>query len=230
MEISLTAIVPVFNEENTIVKSVSNLLKQNIITEVFIVDDASTDSSLKLIKEIEEKSEKIKIFQSDSISNMGKGYSITRVANYVKTDYVVIHDADLEYSPNDIASMHNLINDNRDNLILGSRFLKDNKIQKYYRTFFANKFLSFLFSVTYNKTITDIATCYKMFPSIYFQNTQFVEKGFAIEVELVAKFLKFSKNITEVPISYQGRSYKEGKKIKFLDGFKYIFSIIKYKV
>ena len=69
-----------------------------------------------------------------------------------------------------------------------------------------------------------------MFPSIYFQNTQFEEKGFAIEVELVAKFLKFSKNITEVPISYQGRSYQEGKKIKFLDGFKYIFSIIKYRI
>lgn len=238
MNISLTAIVPVYNEENTLIKSVSNLLKQNIITEIFIVDDASSDSSLNLINEFKENNmdefneikKKIKIFQTDSKSNMGKGYTITRVANHVKTDYVVIHDADLEYSPSDIVSMFSFINKNRDNLILGSRFLQSKKIQKYYRTFFANKILSLIFSILYKKNITDIATCYKMFPSNFFKNTKFNEKGFAIEVELIAKYLKLSKEIIEVPISYNARSYKEGKKIKFLDFFKYLFSIIKYRI
>lgn len=238
MNITLTAIVPVYNEENTLIKSVSHLLKQNIITEIFIVDDASSDSSLHLINEFKENNIdefkenkiKIKIFKADSKYNKGKGYTITRVADHIKTDYVVIHDADLEYNPVDIVSMYSFINNNKDNLILGSRFLESNKIQKYFRTFFANKFLSLFFSLLYKKKITDIATCYKMFPSDYFKNTQFNEKGFAIEVELIAKYLKISKEIIEVPISYNARSYQEGKKIKLLDFFKYLFSIIKYRI
>ena len=130
--------------------------------------------------------------------------------------------------PQDLEEMYKLIE--KDNLVLGSRFIGTKKRNNiYFRTFFANKVMSFFFSILNNKKITDVATCYKMMPSLYFINTNFVEKGFSIEIEIMSKFLKFSKNIIEVPISYSGRSYEEGKKIKTIDGFQYIYNTIKYR-
>ena len=115
-------------------------------------------------------------------------------------------------------------------LVLGSRFIGSQpKKIIYRRTYIANKFLSKFFSIIHLKKITDIATCYKLMSSKFFKSTSFKENGFSIEVELISKFLKQSRNIIEIPISYHGRSYKDGKKIKTLDGFKYIYCILKYR-
>ncbi len=229
MENSLTAIIPILNEEDFLAESVDRLLQVEEISEIFLVDDCSTDNSLKIMKKIELRNSKVKVFESPYPTNRGKGDTILRAREYIKSNYVVIHDADLEYDPQDIKKLFNLIKENHEIFLIGSRFLNDRKVQHYYRTYLANTFLSWLFSFVHGKKITDIASCYKLMPSAFFKQTDFKETGFAIEIELVAKFLKKSKNILEAPISYSARTYEEGKKIKVMDGFKYIYGIFKYK-
>jgi hypothetical protein len=135
----------------------------------------------------------------------------------------------LEYFPEDIEEMFKEVNG--DNLILGSRFIGNKKrINLYSRTFLANKGMSLFFSLVNSTKITDVATCYKMMPSSFFKANSFTEKGFSIEIEMLSRFLKTSDQIIEVPISYKGRSYKEGKKIKLQDGFLYLTNTVKYRV
>ena len=115
-------------------------------------------------------------------------------------------------------------------LILGSRFIGSGlRVNIYKRTYFANKLMSLIFSFIHSFKISDIATCYKLMPTNFFKNLNIKENGFSIEVEILAKFLKYNKSIMEVPISYQGRSYEEGKKIKATDGISYIIKTFKYK-
>ena len=227
MTVSVSAIVPIYNEEKFLKESVNNLLKVNEIEKIFLVDDCSTDNSKSIMEHLNSKYEKIEIFETSM--NGGKGKAILTMQNHLKTDYVIIHDADLEYSPLDIPNMIKSINTDNFNLVLGSRFINKNKKQIYLRTFIANKLLSKIFSIIYRVNVTDIATCYKLMPTSYFKNEKFLESGFAIEVELLAKYFNKNKNYKEVPISYKARSYEEGKKIKLLDGFKYLFAMFKYR-
>lgn len=227
MTVSVSAIVPIYNEEDFLEESVSNLLKINEIDKIFLVDDCSTDNSKSIMEDLKSKNKKIEIFETSK--NSGKGKAILTLQNHLKTDYVIVHDADLEYSPLDIPKMIKAINKDNFNFVLGTRFISGNKKQLYLRTFLANKLLSKIFSIIYRVNVTDIATCYKLMPTSYFKNKKFLEKGFAIEVELLAKYLKNNKNYIEVPISYNARSYKEGKKIKIVDGFKYLFAMLKYR-
>lgn len=147
----------------------------------------------------------------------------------VKTTYTVIHDSDLEYDPSDIKLLISKINLSKKNLILGSRFKNNSSERIYLRTFYANKIISLVFSIVYGIRITDVATCYKLMPSKFLQTTTFNENGFAIEIEMLAKFLKFNREVSEVEINYKPRSYQQGKKIKFLDGIRYLFAIIRYR-
>ena len=121
--------------------------------------------------------------------------------------------------------------DNPDVLILGSRFYGNKSRENIYiRTDFANRFLSLFFSIVNFYKISDIATCYKMMPSKFFKETKFKEKGFAYDIEILTKYLKYNKFIIEYPIKYQGRSYSDGKKIKTSDGFSYLFNTLRYKL
>ena len=116
------------------------------------------------------------------------------------------------------------------NLVLGSRFIgKKQRSNIYFRTYIANKVVSLFFSLINQKRITDVATCYKLMPTSFFKQNNFKEKGFSIEIEIISKFLKNNKNIIEVPISYNARSYEEGKKIKTKDGFFYLFNTLRYR-
>ena len=227
MKISLTAIVPVYNEEKFVEKSLKKLLSVTSVDEILLVDDCSTDKSLEILKNFADKYRNIHVYSTNQ--NGGKGKAIKSAFKHVKTDYVIVHDADLEYEPTDIEKMLAYVDLDKENFILGSRFLMNSKIQLYRRTYFANKFLSLVFSVVHSKKISDIASCYKLMPTKYLRETAFIENGFAIEVELLAKFLKQNKNLIEVPISYEARSYEDGKKIKTKDGFEYIYSILKYR-
>jgi len=223
---TLTAIVPAYNEENTIEASLNSLIKQKYISEIIIINDGSTDKTLDIINQFENIDSRIIVLSS--LQNKGKGNSLNSARAMVTSDYVVIHDADLEYDPEDLYDMYNLITGN--NLILGTRFKgSKQRTNIYLRTFIANKIMSKFFSIIHNSKISDIATCYKMMPSEFYKNTLFREDGFSIENEMVAKFLKTSSEINESPISYKGRSYEDGKKIKTLDGFLYLFNTLKYK-
>jgi len=223
---TLTVIVPAFNEEKTLKQSLSRLISQSYITQIIIINDGSTDNTAQIIIDFKNLDSRIEVVSNHF--NKGKGYSLNVARSFVSSDYVVIHDADLEYDPKDLEEMYKLADGNK--LIIGSRFIGNKKRNNLYRrTMIANKIMSIFFSIVHQVKVSDIATCYKMMPSKFFKNTTFVEHGFSIEIEMVAKFFKTSRQIVEVPISYNGRSYADGKKIKTSDGFFYLFNTLKYR-
>ena len=225
---TLTVIIPFFNEQEFLEKSLKRVIETNVAQKILLVDDNSSDNSSiianKYVK-MYEHLEYIKIHE-----NKGKGFAISNVKDIITTTHVAIHDADLEYNPNDLKKMFKLVSTYPNSLILGSRFIGDLKRENIYlRTYFANKLISYFFSFIQFYRVTDVATCYKLFPNEFFKNLKIREKGFSIEIELLAKYLKYNKSIVEVPINYVGRSYAEGKKIKLRDGFFYILNTIKYR-
>jgi len=225
---NLSVIIPFYNEEKFLLESVKRVLDIDIFEQVILSDDCSNDGSEVIAQKLSEQYEYIQYIKSDE--NRGKGDALDNAKKYIKTSHVVIHDADLEYFPYDIIEMYEVSKKNVESLILGSRFIgnKDRK-NVYFITRLANRFMSVFFSMVNFYRITDVATCYKLMPSDFFQKIVFKEKGFSIEIELLSKFLKVNRSIKEVPISYEGRSYIDGKKIKTSDGFKYLFNTLKYR-
>jgi len=226
--ISLTVIVPIYNEEQFLEQSVERLIDSDIYQKILLIDNNSSDMSYEISKNLQKKYRKVSIHKTSDIA--GKGVVVSFAKKLIETSHVVVHDADLEYFPSDIVEMFELAKKNPKSLILGSRFIGSKQRKNIYkRTLFANKIMSLFFSITNFYLVSDVATCYKLMPSEFFKNTNFKEKGFSIEIELLSKFLKFNRSIIEVPIKYVGRSYDEGKKIKAKDGFKYLFSTVKYR-
>ena len=225
---SLSVVVPIYNEEQFLEKSVERLIENDIYQNIILIDNNSSDNSYEIAKKLQNKYKKISIYKTDNIA--GKGVVISFARKLIETSHIIVHDADLEYFPSDILDMFELAKKNPNSLILGSRFIGSKERKNIYkRTFFANKIMSLFFSIINFYSVSDVATCYKLMPSEFFKNTNFKEKGFSIEIELLSKFLKFNKSIIEVPIKYIGRSYDEGKKIRAADGFKYLFSTVKYR-
>ena len=224
---SYSVIMPFFNEEKTLETAVQNLLNEDFASEIILVNDGSYDKSFAIAKELSDNYSSIKLINSKI--NKGKGHALNLGINEATKKYIGVLDADLEYSPKDLKRLFFEINSTENDVVCGSRFIGDFKRENIYlRTYFANRFLSKFFSITHRKKLTDIATCLKVFRKDIFESIQLNEKGFAIEVELLAKTLSKSQKYKEIPISYTGRSYDEGKKIKFIDGFRYITSTIKY--
>ena len=225
---NLSVIIPFYNEKEFLEISVKRVTDLDIFDQIILTDDCSTDGSSEIALQLIKNNPRIEYIKGER--NSGKGDALNNAKNLIKTSHVVIHDADLEYFPDDIIEMFSLAKKNPDALILGSRFI-GNKVRKnvYFRTNVANRVMSLFFSVVNLYFITDVATCYKLMPSSFFKEVSLKEKGFSIEVELLSKFLKINKSIIEVPIKYEGRSYTEGKKIKTSDGFKYLFNTLKYR-
>ena len=225
---NLSVIIPFYNEKEFLEISVKRVTDLDIFDQIILTDDCSTDGSSEIALQLIKNNSRIEYIKGER--NSGKGDALNNAKNLIKTSHVVIHDADLEYFPDDIIEMFSLAKKNPDALILGSRFI-GNKVRKnvYFRTNVANRVMSLFFSVVNFYFITDVATCYKLMPSSFFKEVSLKEKGFSIEVELLSKFLKINKSIIEVPIKYEGRSYTEGKKIKTSDGFKYLFNTLKYR-
>ena len=227
---TLDVIVPFYNEEFFLKDSVERLLKTNVHANIYLVDNNSDDHSPEIAKKLSK--DRVDIHYIKTLEVSGKGFGIQTVIPFLKSSHVVIHDADLEYFPDDLIEMKSVSENNPESLILGTRF-KGNKKRnnQYLRTVFANKFLSLFFSIIYMYKVSDIATCYKLLPVKKIKKMELRENGFAIEVEIIAKFLKLEKpSLKEVPIHYDGRTFKEGKKINIMDGFKYIFKTIQYKI
>jgi len=225
---NLAVIIPFYNEKDFLEISLKRVTDLDIFDQIILTDDCSNDGSSEIALNLA-KSNPI-IEYTNGAYNSGKGQALNNAKHLIKTSHVVIHDADLEYFPDDIVEMFNLVEDNPESLILGSRFIgtKDRK-NVYFRTNLANRTMSLFFSLVNFQYITDIATCYKLMPTSFFKDLNIKEKGFSIEVELLSKFLKTNRNVIEVPIKYEGRSYTDGKKIKASDGFKYLFNTVKYR-
>ena len=226
---NLAVIVPFYNEENYLQKSLNRLLDYDIFDQIILVDDCSTDNSAIIANENVSKTDKIIYFKSST--NKGKGNALNLARNIVKTSHVIIHDADLEYFPEDIIEMFDCVQENEDSLILGSRFIGNKKRTNIYsRTLIANKAMSSFFSLLNSYQVSDVATCYKLMPTSFFKEMDIKENGFSIEIEILSKYLKYNKSIKEIPIKYEGRSYDQGKKIKTSDGFKYLLNTVKYRI
>ena len=219
-DITLTAIVPIFNEEKYLLDSVTRLQKTNIFNEIILIDNCSTDASLAI-------AQNLIVFQTKN--NDGKASAVQLGLNFVKTSHVVIHDADLEYFPDDIVEMFEVAKVHPNDLILGSRVI-GNKERKniYFTTYFGNRILSIMFSFINRYKVSDISTCYQMYSLKNIQKLNLNEKGFGMELEVLSKFIKLGIEIIEVPIKYEGRSYSEGKKIKLSDALNIAFKMIKY--
>jgi glycosyltransferase involved in cell wall biosynthesis len=226
---ALDIIVPFYNEEHYLEESVARLLNANVHNEIYLVNNNSTDSSKEIAISLSQKYNSVSYVESSQ--QAGKGVALRAGLEKIQGSHVVIHDADLEYFPDDLRELKKISIKNKEDLILGSRFIGNKKRKNSYRrTFYANKLLSLFFSMLYNYKVTDIASCYKLLPINIIKEFQLTENGFAVEVEILANFLK-TKNavIHELPIQYIGRTYKQGKKITIFDGFKYIYASIVHR-
>ena len=188
----LTLIVPFLNEEKFLKESVNRLLNIDLDLRIILYNDSSTDKSKEIAIELTERYKNIDYFENKD--QRGKGDTIAQASKFVKTKFVAIHDADLEYFPEDLVEMYEKIIQNQESLILGSRFIGSKKRENIYtRTLIANRAMSYFFSLIHFYKISDIATCYKMMPSQFLKNINVSEKGFAVEVEILSKYLKYKK-------------------------------------
>ena len=226
----LSIIIPCFNELNTIdqiVKKVINSPYEN--KEIIIVDDYSTDGLReKLQDDLEKKVDKVLYHDF----NQGKGAAIRTGISHVSGDIIIIQDADLEYDPNEYPIiLEPILNDGAD-VVFGSRFLSNGSHRVlYYWHYLANKFLTTLSNIFTNINLTDMETCYKAFKREILENIEIEENRFGFEPEITAKISKIANlKIYEVGISYHGRTYDEGKKINWKDGFSAMRCIFKYNL
>tara|TARA_B100000927_G_C16439062_1_gene458943 strand:- start:556 stop:1275 length:720 start_codon:yes stop_codon:yes gene_type:complete len=225
--LDLTVLVPFYNEESYLNESVERLIKEVDCFEIILINDCSTDTSKKIAERLVKNNKNINLINLNK--NQGKGNAIKVALEQVNSNYVIVHDADLEYNPSDIFNMFQLVEQNSDSLILGSRTIGNIERIKHYKfTYLGNKYITILFSLLNNYQISDIATCYWLIKTSYLKDMNLKEKGFGIEVEVLSKFLRLNKEIIEVPINYEGRKYDEGKKIRLLDGINILFKVFKY--
>lgn len=208
----LSVIVPVYNEAITVEIVLRKLVKISVVKEVIVVDDGSTDSSVRKIKSI--KSAKIKLI---SKKNGGKGSAIRLGLDQVTGDYTLIQDADLEYDPEDIPGLIEPIKKGRAEVVYGSRFLGPHSNLLFWHRA-GNAFLNFLVNILYDTTLSDMETCYKVLPTKLFRSLHITASSFDIEPEITCKLLRRGVRIYEVPISYVGRDFADGKKITWRDG------------
>ncbi len=227
MSPSLTIVVPCYNEEKTIKQLITRVLEQDAVREVIIINDASTDNSRKLIKEL--RDQRI-VFLENSI-NLGKGASVKKGFQIATSEYVLIQDADLEYSPEEYPRLLSPLVSGYADVVFGSRFLTyDSRRALYFWHRVGNKFLTLLSNMFTNIDLTDMETCYKVMRTDIAKQIDIKEKRFGLEPELTAKLAKMKVRIYEVGISYRGRTYLEGKKITWKDGISAIRCIIKYNL
>lgn len=227
---NISVIVPAYNESKTIVK-VLDLLLSNVenLGEVLVVDDGSTDETGRVCKEYASANPKVRyILQPE---NRGKTEALKEGFRQSTGDIVIVQDADLEYDPVDINPVAEPIMNGIADVVLGSRFLvRKTSRSLYFRHYMANKFITFMSNVFTDLNLTDVETCYKAFRGDIIRSMIITSQRFGFEIEAVAKVAKLQYRVYEVPISYYGRSYEEGKKIGFSDGLMALFYIIKYNL
>jgi len=223
----LSIIVPVFNEENTLLKLLDKVMRVKLLglkKEILIVNDGSTDRTPEVMKKIRIKG--VKIFHHPA--NRGKGAAIRTAIPHTTGDIVIIQDADLEYDPSDYVTVLKPLMAGEADVVYGSRFQGTRRVFLFWH-FVGNKFLTLVTSVLYNTNLTDMETCYKAFKGDLLRSLRLRSNRFEFEPEVTAKVLKRGAKLYEVPISYSGRDFAEGKKITWKDGFSALWTLFLYK-
>jgi glycosyltransferase involved in cell wall biosynthesis len=224
----LSIIIPVFNEEKTII----NLLKKvnsvdyGIPTEIIVVNDGSTDRTHENLLKIKKSIKNINIISYKK--NKGKGHAIKQGIKNISGDIMIIQDADFEYDPNQIPTLIKPIMNGQYKIVYGSRFLGSYENMKF--TFlFGNKVLTFITNVLFKSSLTDVETCYKVIHKSVLKELNLESDGFEIEAEITAKILKNGYKIKEIPVTYKARTKEAGKKIKVSDGLRNLLVLIKIR-
>ena len=219
----LSIIVPVYNEELTVVSVMKKLMQTFPDAQIIYVDDGSKDGSLALLKQNARPQDKVV-----TKFNGGKGTAIREGLLYAEGSYTVIQDADLEYDPSEIHELLKVAQDENREVVFGSRFLKKNPTL--YKIFLlGNKALTLCVNVLFFSRLTDSYTCYKLFKTGIFRSLDIKSNGFEMEAEICCKCLKRGIKIREVPISYKPRTIEEGKKICLKDAFKGVAMMVKIR-
>ena len=222
----LSIIIPVYNEKDTILeilKRVENV-DLSLEKEIIIIDDGSVDGTKEILKKLEGQ---YKILYHSK--NQGKGAVLRTGFKQASGDFTLIQDADLEYDPQEYHQLLKPLIQNKTDIVYGSRNLKDNpRFKKSY--YWGVLFISWLTNILYGSKLTDVYTCYKVFKTPILKEMDLESNGFEFEEEITIKALKKKLRILEIPINYSPRSLKEGKKIKWWDGVKAIWAMLKYKI
>jgi glycosyltransferase involved in cell wall biosynthesis len=222
--IELSIIMPVYNEKATLLEILSKVETLPVDKEIILVDDFSTDGSREILSTIPPERAKVILHER----NLGKGAAIRSGIPHTTGDIITIQDADLEYDPNDLLRLLKPIREGKADVVYGSRFTGERK-NMFFWHWVGNRFLTLVTNILYDSTLSDMETCYKMFRSGILKNLELKSFRFEFEVEVTAKVLKRKHRIYEVPISYAGREFHEGKKITWRDGITALGNLIRYR-
>ena len=223
----LSVVMPVYNEQATLCEVISRVLAVPVETELICVDDGSTDGSREILVELQARHPQIRVLLQTK--NMGKGAALRRGIQESAGDFVIIQDADLEYDPSDYSALLQPLIDGKADVVYGSRFLgsRPHRVLYFWHSV-GNSILTLLSNALTNMNMTDMETCYKVFRREILQSIPIEENRFGFEPEITVKIAKRRLRVYEVGIGYWGRTYEEGKKIGWKDGFRALWCLLKY--
>jgi glycosyltransferase involved in cell wall biosynthesis len=221
----LSVVMPVYNERDTIDEIIERVLAVRLKLELIVVDDRSTDGTWDRLQTLRGDGRFLLLRHE---RNQGKGAALRTGFTHVTGDIVVIQDADLEYSPEEYPDLIDLIVKGRADVVYGSRFLGRHRVFLFTH-YLGNRLLTLVTNILYNTMLTDMETCYKVMRAEVLQSFTLRSNGFGIEPELTAKIFKRGYRVYEVPITYDGRGYEQGKKITWRDGVVALWVLLKYR-
>ncbi|HLF27885.1 MAG TPA: glycosyltransferase family 2 protein [Anaerolineae bacterium] len=221
----LSVIIPVYDEKTTIAEILKQVRAVGLAAQIIVIDDGSTDGTREVLKNEESAPNTLVLYHD---RNRGKGAAVRTGLDRATGEIILIQDADLEYDPRDYANLIRPIEEGRVSVVYGSRFLGPRKAMLFWHML-GNKLLTLMTNVLYNAILSDMETGYKVFKAEVIKGIPLKSRRFELEPEITAKVLKRGHRIFEVPISYYGREYHEGKKITWREGPKAIWTLIKYR-
>ncbi|MCA1648643.1 MAG: glycosyltransferase family 2 protein [Chloroflexi bacterium] len=221
-----SVVIPCFNERGTILELIDRVCAAPVDKEIIVVDDCSTDGTRALlVKRLEERGDIVLELRA---RNGGKGAAVQDGLKRASGDVVIVQDADLEYDPADYPLLLRPIQTGKAKVVYGSRFIGEHRAMYFWHSL-GNKFLTLVRNVIFDTTLTDMETCYKAFTIDIARQLRLREAGWGFDPEITARFLKMGNRIYEVPISYAGREFNEGKKISWRDGFVVLLTLLRYR-